>query len=71
VLQPQLIRLLTDAEVIIYNADFDSAFLRAELETAATLHCAMCAFAKVYREPSPQREGYRSFFETRKQGSQR
>ncbi|MEA3642265.1 MAG: 3'-5' exonuclease [Lamprobacter sp.] len=57
-LRPQLIALLTDAEVVIYNAEFEQGFLRAELATAASTHCAMRAFAEVYGEPRSYR-GYR------------
>ena len=54
-LRPQLIDLLTGAEVVIYNAAFEQGFLRAELATAARLHCAMRAFAEVYGEPRSHR----------------
>lgn len=57
-LRPQLIQLLTDAEVVIYNAEFEQGFLRTELAVAANLQCAMRAFAEVYGEPRSYR-GYR------------
>lgn len=57
-LRPRLIHLLTDAEVVIYNAEFEQGFLRTELAVATSLHCAMRAFAEVYGEPRSYR-GYR------------
>lgn len=58
-LRPRLIELLSDADVVIYNALFDSEFIRAELEQAAAVHCAMRAFADVYGEPSARPGRYR------------
>ena len=59
-LRPRLIERLTEADVVIYNAAFDTGFLRDELEQAAAVRCAMRAFAEVTDEVlnSPQR-GYR------------
>jgi DNA polymerase-3 subunit epsilon len=58
-LRPRLIALLEGAEVIIYNAAFDGAFLPAELGQAAAVRCAMLAFAKAYGEWNPRHGSYR------------
>jgi DNA polymerase-3 subunit epsilon len=41
---------LSGARVVIYNADFDTGFLRAELAGAGEVLCAMRAFAPIFGE---------------------
>lgn len=44
--------------VLIYNADFDSKFLRYELSDARQVFCVMKSFAEFFREPNKNRKGY-------------
>ena len=47
-LRPRIIAAVYDALVVIYNAPFDSGFLRRELDAAAEIRCAMREFAAAY-----------------------
>lgn len=47
---PQLADILRGAEVVIYNAAFDTVFLPIVYEVAAEVHCCMLAFAEHYGE---------------------
>ncbi len=58
-LRPSLIAAVQDARVVIYNATYDSAFLREELAGAREVVCAMRAFAEAYGEWSERHGSWR------------
>lgn len=58
-LRPRIVEAVTGAQVVIYNAPFDSGFLVAELAPAAEIRCAMREFAEVYGEWSEEHQTWR------------
>ncbi|PZD70547.1 DNA polymerase III PolC-type [Acaryochloris thomasi RCC1774] len=58
-LRPQIINLLFGQNVVIYNADFESGFLGAELAKAASISCCIEAFAEDYGDWSDYWGNYR------------
>ena len=53
-LWPELERILSGKQVVIYNAAYDRQFFPDRLACTARISCAMLAFAKVYGEWNPR-----------------
>lgn len=58
-IRSQIRNLVKDQDVVIYNADYDSQYLYEELKSAASVRCAMLAFAREYGEWNDYYENYR------------
>ena len=53
-LWPELERILSGKQVVIYNAAYDRQFFPDRLACTAGISCAMLAFAKAYGEWNPR-----------------
>lgn len=53
-LWPELERILSGKQVVIYNAAYDRQFFPDRLACTARISCAMLAFAKAYGEWNPR-----------------
>jgi DNA polymerase-3 subunit epsilon len=58
-LRPGILAAVTGVRVVIYNAAFDSGFLRRELEASTEIRCAMLAFFRVFGQWSCYHNGWR------------
>lgn len=54
----QLRGILRGKDVLIYNKDFDSKWLKSELSGANSVFCVMKEFAEYYKFPNPNRNGH-------------
>lgn len=65
----ELVAMLNGKQVVVYNADYDSAMLYRSMRAAgfpyidwsriATWHCAMKEFARIYKDYDFRRKSYR------------
>jgi DNA polymerase-3 subunit epsilon len=58
-LLPRLRAAVVGAELVIYNAPFDTAFLRDALAEASAIRCAMHTFAEAFGEWSDEHQTWR------------
>ena len=58
-LEPLIDAALSRKQVVIYNADFDSKFLRSALGKATTVHCCMKRYAEFKGEWNDYHKNYR------------
>ena len=58
-LEPSITAALSGAQVVIYNADFDSRFLPELLQKAAIVHCCMKRYAKFKSDWNDYHNDYR------------
>lgn len=58
-LWPEIRALVSGAQVVIYNADFDRKFFPDRLKCASRISCAMLEFARHYGERDPYRGTFR------------
>lgn len=58
-IMPDIIAAIKDKNVVIYNAKFDSRYLKDALEYAAEVHCCMLRYAEFYGEWNDLTNDYR------------